>query len=283
MARRFLTPPSRTRNLGPQLAVLACSLAFIATGCRGAAPTEAEIEEESGEPVTVRLLQEPADVPAFTVTDLDGKSITSAELRGKVVLVNFWATWCGPCRAEIPDLVTLQDKYRDSLVVLGISEDEGGVDLVRRFADQYKINYTIAMTTPEIRAAFPEIMALPTTFVLDRDGKMVQKNVGMLNARETEAGTRLLAGLKTNAEVVRWDGKEKVLGLENAAQMKSVPGVDLSGLSPAERTTALLALNAEECNCGCHLTVARCRVDDPTCAVSLPQAKAIVEKIAAKK
>lgn len=268
------------RRLGPPMIVLGSVLVFAAAGCRPASTGVADADEESGDPVTVRLLENPSDVPAFTVKDLDGKSIRSTDLRGKVVLVNFWATWCGPCRAEIPDLVTLQDKYRDELVILGISEDEGGEEPVRQFASKYDINYTVAMSTPEIRAAFPNVMALPTTYVLDREGKLAQKNVGMLNARETEAGMRVLAGMKTNAQIVRWDGKEKVVGVENLAQVKEIPGVDLKALSSARRTEALVALNEEECNCGCHLTVARCRMDDPTCSVSLPQAKAIVEKLA---
>jgi len=269
------------RRLGGHIVFLSSVLVLAATGCGPASTGGTDAEEESGDAVTVRLLENPADVPAFTVTDLDGKSIKSTDLRGKVVLVNFWATWCGPCRAEIPDLVTLQDKYRDQLVILGISEDESGEEGVRQFAAKYNINYTVAMSTPEIRAAFPSVMALPTTYVLDREGKLAQKNVGMLNARETEAGMRVLAGMKTDAQIVRWDGKEKVVGLENAAAVTGIPGIDLASLSPEKKTEAILALNEEECNCGCHLTVARCRVDDPSCSVSLPQAKSIVAKLGA--
>ena len=267
------------RRIGAQIICVTSVLVLTAAGCRQASTGGADADQDETDAVTVRLLDNPSDVPAFTVTDLDGKSIRSTDLRGKVVLVNFWATWCGPCRAEIPDLVSLQDRYRDQLVILGISEDESGQEPVRQFAAKYNINYTVAMSTPEIRAAFPNVMALPTTYVLDREGKLAQKNVGMLNARETEAGMRVLAGMKTNAQIVRWDGKEKVVGLENASAVTGIPGIDLASLSPEKKTEAILALNEEECNCGCHLTVARCRVDDPTCGVSLPQAKSIVEKL----
>ena len=276
------TRPWRAPRVGGPAAVLACVLAAVSSaGCRGVSGINTE--EASGEPVTVRLLKEPLDVPAFTVTDLDGRSFSSADWRGKVVIVNFWATWCAPCRAEIPDLVALQEKYRDNLVIVGISEDEASVDVVKRFAEEHHVNYPVVMATASLREIFPGVMALPTTFVLDRDGKLAQKNVGMLNARATEASTRLLAGMTTNAVIVRVDLKEKAVGVENVAQLKSIPGVDLATLSPEQRTTALLALNEEECNCGCHLTVARCRMDDPACAISLPQAKAIVEKIASAK
>jgi thiol-disulfide isomerase/thioredoxin len=243
----------------------------------------AEVEHGSAEKVTVRMLREPIATPAFTVTALDGRSISSTDWRGKVVVVNFWATWCPPCRAEIPDLIALQEKYRDHLVIVGIAEDEGSVDSVKRFVAEHKINYPIVMSTPELRKIFPEVMALPTTFVLDRDGNLAQKNVGMLNAKETEAGTRLLAGLNVNAEVVKVDANEKAVGLENAAQAREIPGVDLTKLSGDQRTSILMALNEEACKCGCGLTVAKCRIDDPTCGFSLPQAKAIVEKLAPAK
>jgi hypothetical protein len=135
------------------------------------------------------------------------------------------------------------------------------------------------MATPELRKHFPEVMALPTTFVLDREGKLVQKTVGLLDARQTEASTRLLAGLKTNAEVVRVD-PDKAIGVENVAQVKDIPGVDLRALSSDKRSAALVALNEEPCKCGCSLTVAKCRIDDPACNYSLPLAKEIVGRFA---
>jgi thiol-disulfide isomerase/thioredoxin len=267
---------------GAMLAV-AVSAAVGIGHLRGGHAPGPETEREPAEKVTVRLLREPIATTAFTATTLDGRSFSSADWRGKVVLVNFWATWCPPCRAEIPDLIVLQEKYRDQLVILGISEDEGSVDGVRRFVAEHKINYPIVMSTPELRKLFPPVMALPTTFVLDRDGNLAQKNVGMLNARETEAGTRLLAGLKVNAEVVKVEANEKAVGLENAAQAKEIPGVDLTKLSGDQRTSVLMALNEEACKCGCGLTVAKCRIDDPNCQFSLPQARTIVQKLASAK
>src|SRR5262245_16639353 len=103
-----------------------------------------------GEKLTLRLLEAPQPVPEFSVRDLDGKTITSGSLRGKVVIVNFWATWCPPCRAEIPDLIALQDKYRDQLQIIGISQDETGPEDVRKFATEQRMNYPIVMSTPEL-------------------------------------------------------------------------------------------------------------------------------------
>src|SRR5262249_29780370 len=120
----------------------------------------------------VRLFREPLGVPAFQIQDLDGRTHASSEWGGKVVLLNFWATWCPPCRAEIPDLIALQNKYGDKLVVIGISEDEAGdVEAVRKFVADQKMNYTVAMSTPELRRIFRGVVALPTTFVLDTDGR----------------------------------------------------------------------------------------------------------------
>lgn len=236
--------------------------------------------DDAGAQITVRFFRDPKPAPSFTVTTIDGRTISMESLRGKVVLLNFWATWCPPCRAEIPDLVALQDKYADTLVILGLSEDEGSPDEVRRFAEQFKINYPIAMVTPDIGKLFPGVNGLPTTFVVDPQGRMVQKHVGLLNAALTELETRSLAGLAMNAKL-EYVEEDKPVGLENAAQAKEIPGVDLAKLSVEKRVEALQKLNADPCTCGCGLTVARCRVDDPHCSVSLPAAQKIVAELVA--
>ena len=249
---------------------------------RDAAPSPmraADPDAAGAEPVTLRFFRDPKPVPAFTVRDLDGRDVSPAALRGKVVIVNFWATWCGPCRAEIPDLVALQAKYKDTLEVIGISEDEAGVEAVKRFAAERKVNYPVAMTTPEIEKLFPGISALPTSFILDRESRIVQKHVGMLTARTTEYEARHLAGLPVNASIEEFD-QTQGLKIGSGAQATTIPGIDLASLPVAKRTEALQKLNSQPCTCGCDLTVARCRVDDPTCGVSLPLARQIVTQIA---
>jgi thiol-disulfide isomerase/thioredoxin len=233
------------------------------------------------EKVTLRFFRDPRPAPAFTVRDLQGREISPASLRGKVVIVNFWATWCGPCRAEIPDLIALQEKYKDTLQVIGISEDEAPVDVVKRFAADQKVNYPVAMVTPEIEKMFPGISALPTSYILDRESRIVQKHVGMLTARTTEYETRHLAGLAVNATIEEVD-QAQGLQIVNGAQALAIPGVDLAALPLAKRTEALQKLNSQPCTCGCDLTLARCRVDDPSCSVSLPLAQKIVKQIASQ-
>ena len=232
-----------------------------------------------GERVALRFFRNPATAPPFTVRDLDGRELSSASLRGKVVILNFWATWCPPCRAEIPDLVALQEKYRDHLVVIGVSEDEAGPEIVRQFAAQHKINYPIVMMTAELEKMFPGISALPTSFILDRNSRIVQKHVGMLTARTTEYETRSLAGLPVNASIEEVD-QTQGLKLDNNAQLMTIPGIDLAPLAAGKRAEALQKLNSASCTCGCDLTVAKCRVDDPSCGVSLPLAREIVKQIA---
>lgn len=264
-------------------AVWALALLFALTtlvACsKGTTPPEGTPVESPGEPAVVQLLKDPAPIGDFAVTDLEGRTISSADLRGKVVLVNFWATWCPPCRAEIPDLIRLQEKYRDKLIVLGISEDEVPPNEVKAFVTEQKMNYAVAMTTPALGKIFRGVSALPTTFVIDREGKLVQRHVGMLNAQQTELEAQVLAGLNQNARIEHVDDPARAR-LENAAQATSIPGVDLAKLTPAKRTEAIKALNADDCTCGCGLTLAECRINDPTCSVSLPLAQKMVEKIA---
>jgi len=246
---------------------------------RTAAPAADEAAADT-EKVTLRFFRNPAPAPAFTARDLDGRQVSTAAFRGKVVLINFWATWCPPCRAEIPDLVALQEKYRDQLQIIGVSEDEGPLDGVKRFAADHHINYPVVMTSPEIEKMFPGIGALPTSFIVNRDARIVQKHVGMLTKRITEYETRHLAGLAVNASIEEVE-QTQGLKLENGAQLMTIPGVDLAKLPAAKRAEALQKLNAQPCTCGCDLTVAKCRVDDPSCGVSLPLARQIVAQLAA--
>jgi thiol-disulfide isomerase/thioredoxin len=226
----------------------------------------------------VKFIKNPVAVPALTLKTLDGRTLTVKDLEGKVVLVNFWATWCPPCRAEIPDLIRLQEQYKDHLVIIGVSSDEGGSEMVSKFAAEYKMNYPIVMETPELTQAFPGVYALPTTFVVDTSMKIVQKHVGQIRPSQIELETRVLAKLDVNADI-EYASDEAPVMLAKNAQATDVPGLKLDALGPEKKTAALKRLNAEMCGCGCGLTVAQCRINDPSCAVSLPTAEKIVKEI----
>jgi thiol-disulfide isomerase/thioredoxin len=270
-----------TRRWLAVLAWVAASMAMSVgvTGCSSRPDAQPTEEVASGEKLTLRFFRNPAAVPALSMRDLDGRPISSADWRGKVVIVNFWATWCPPCRAEIPDLVALQDKYRDRLVIIGVSQDEGSVEGVKQFAAAHKMNYPVVMMTAELDQAFPGIRALPTSFILDRESRVVQRHVGLLNQVVTEQEARALAGLPVNASIEEID-RGQPARLENAAQATEIPGVDLARLSPEQRMAALQKLNTDPCTCGCENTLAKCRIDDPKCTTSLPLAQRVVQEIA---
>jgi thiol-disulfide isomerase/thioredoxin len=272
---------NRRIAIGGVLAVttLAVLGAYTAAQRRGTSPRPTEsAENATTDKVALRFYKDPKPVPSFTVQTLDGQTISSSTWRGKVTLLNFWATWCPPCKAEIPDLIALQNKYRDQLQIIGISEDETP-DVVRRFIAEHRINYPVVMATPDIQRALPGVSGLPTSFMLDREGRVVVKHVGLLNPVVTEQETRALAGLTVNASIERVE-PDKAIGLTSTAHVKEIPGIDLKRLSSDQRATALKRLNAEACTCGCELTVAKCRIDDPSCSVSLPLARQIVENLA---
>ena len=191
------------------IALGGATLVWTATRyARAVEPGHAEASAPAGERVTLRFFRNPAPAPHFVARDLDGHELSTASLRGKVVIINFWATWCGPCRAEIPDLVALQEKYRDRLQVIGISQDESPPDVVRRFAAQFRVNYPVVMMTPELERLFPGIGALPTSFIVDRESRIVQKHVGMLRASTTELEARSLAGLPVDSKADLSAGKK---------------------------------------------------------------------------
>ena len=230
------------------------------------------------EKIALQFFRDPSPVGDVTMTDVDGRTISTAALKGKVVIVNFWATWCPPCRAEIPDLIELQNKYKDQLQIIGISDDDDPPAVVKKWAVDHKMNYPIVMSTDALRKTFTGVAALPTSFIVNRESKVVMRHVGMLTAARTEAETRHLAGLPVNASVEEIE-KDKPAKLADALQVTEIPGIDLSKLTKEQRIAVITKLNDEPCTCGCNQTLARCRVDDPKCPVSLPKAKEIVAAI----
>ncbi len=140
----------------------------------------------------------PVPAPAWKLKDVDGKVVTSDQFKGKVVVLDFWATWCPPCRAEIPGYVSLQKKYgADGLVFVGISVDEDGPEVVRKFIKDHAINYPVVMFNADVVNAFGPVEAYPTTFIIDRDGMIRDKKVGSMPTAEYEKD--ILAVLKPPA------------------------------------------------------------------------------------
>jgi thiol-disulfide isomerase/thioredoxin len=116
----------------------------------------------------------------FTMKDVDGNQVSLASYKGKVVLLNFWATWCGPCKAEIPGFVRLQEKYRDQLVIVGFSVDDTA-EKAKAYAAEYKMNYPILLGEgrEDVQDAYGPIWGIPASFIISKDGKVCRKHMGI--------------------------------------------------------------------------------------------------------
>jgi len=236
--------------------------------------------EQSDQQGTIRFVRNPDPAPEFKLSGLDGKPVTLADSRGKVILLNFWATWCGPCRAEIPDLVELQNKYKDRLQILGLVVDDDDQDAIKDFVEKFGINYPVALATNDIRMHYGGIAALPTSFVLDAEGRIVQKHEGLRNPILYETEIRSLLGLSIgNVKVETFEDTGQIF-LKNAERASELPGVDLSKLTPEQKTVALHKFNAQTCNCGCTFTLAQCRIYDRNCQISKAATARIVGALA---
>ena len=130
-------------------------------------------------------LAQEAVAPQFALKDINGRPVRLSDYRGKVVLINFWATWCPPCRAEMPDLVRLQREHaKQGLQIIGITYPPETTTRVRRFARSLKVNYPIVLGTQELKARFSSEDILPLTVVINRDGKVSDVISGILLREE---------------------------------------------------------------------------------------------------
>jgi thiol-disulfide isomerase/thioredoxin len=227
----------------------------------------------------VRFASHPQPMPAFLVNDLDGNPVSTAAWKGKVVFINFWATWCPPCRAEIPVLIDLANRYKDRLQVVGVSVDDGDPADVKKFAKQAGINYPIVMADRAIVAEYGGVAALPTLFVVNPDGNVVQKHEGLFSNALYEAEVRLLLGLPVDATIETFEDTGQIF-LKNAVLATELPNVDLTGLNPEQKKAALKRMNSETCDCGCTLTLAQCRINDTSCPVSKKLCAQVVKEVA---
>ena len=125
--------------------------------------------------------------PDFALSDAQGKSMRLADFKGKVVLLDFWATWCGPCKIEIPWFIEFQRQYKDrGFSVIGVSMDEDGWQAVRPFVERVKMNYPVVLGNDQTAAAFGGVEVLPTTFIIDREGRIVASHEGLTSKAEFE-------------------------------------------------------------------------------------------------
>ena len=240
-----------------------------------AAPqTAAPVNDNS--PV-IRFVKNPEPAPDFQAHDLAGNVVSKATWNNKVVIVTFWASWCGPCRQEIPVLIALQARYKDRLQVIGVSVDDDPPEKILQFAKRSGITYPVVMLTPALNKAYGGVVALPTSFVIDTQGRVVQRHTGAYPYGTFDREIQWLLGMPVDARVETFDDIGQVL-LKNAAHATELPGVSFAGLTDAQKKVTLHRLNAENCTCGCSLTLAECRINDTTCPVSLKIAAQVIKE-----
>lgn len=142
--------------------------------------------------------------PDFELQDHHGKPVRLSDFRGKVVLLNFWATWCAPCRIEIPWFIELQRKYKDKgLVIVGVSMDEEGWSVVRPYIEEMEINYPVVIGDDMVAEQYGGVAALPTTFLIDRQGKIAKVHVGLVSKNTYEREIQELLNETVSASVER--------------------------------------------------------------------------------
>jgi thiol-disulfide isomerase/thioredoxin len=256
------------------LGLLGTTRVFLLRTSAAAPPARAE----DANPPVIRFVKNPELAPALQSQDLLGKQVNKDNWAGKVVLVNFWATWCPPCREEIPELLELKKEYKDRLEIVGISEDDDPPEKVMKFARQEGMTYPIVMATPELIESYGGVPALPTSFLIDTQGRVVQKHSGLYPIKLYHREIRALLGMPTDARVETFIDTGQVF-LKNAANATELPGVSFKGLTAEQKKRALRRLNSESCTCGCNLTLSQCRVNDGECPVSGKLAAQVVKEV----
>jgi thiol-disulfide isomerase/thioredoxin len=171
------------------VALLAISIPFVwqppaesASATAEAAVTPAASHEPSSEETAACVADAKPANWDFKLKDLDGKEVSLSSFKdpNKVVLLNFWATWCGPCKAEIPGFVELQEKYKDKLTIIGYSVDDTA-ELAKKYAAEYKMNYPILLGEgrEDVQDAYGPIWGIPASFIISKDGRVCRKHMGI--------------------------------------------------------------------------------------------------------
>jgi peroxiredoxin len=171
-----------------RLSVILANALLIGSFLSGCSSTPSSVKAASVKPNNER---KPA--PDFALKDADGKLVHLSDYRGKVVLLDFWATWCGPCKIEIPWFMEMQRKNKDrGFEVLGVAMDDEGWEAVKPFVTDLKVNYRIVIGNDATAEIYGGVDALPTTFLIDRDGKIAAVHIGLASKKDFEDGIQEL-------------------------------------------------------------------------------------------
>jgi thiol-disulfide isomerase/thioredoxin len=191
--------PEGTRHTSRKAMWLAMGAVALALGLIWLAPGIGHLDESSSP--TAEGTGDPDDAKAagtvapmhYTLKDMNGADVNLASFKGKIVLINFWATWCGPCRAEIPSLVELQDQYRDDLAILGVSIDDPA-DKLKPYAAEFKMNYPVLVGNghQDMQDAFGPLYGIPVSVIVGRDGRIAKKHSGIATKEQFEREIKAL-------------------------------------------------------------------------------------------
>ena len=145
----------------------------------------------------VRPVKERKAAPDFILKDAAGATVRLSDYRGKVVLLNFWATWCGPCKMEIPWFIEFQQQFKDQgFAVLGVAMDDDGWQSVKPYVGEHKVNYRILLGDDAVTLRYGGVDSLPTTFVIDKEGRIASAHVGLVGKNEYLGEIQTLLGIK---------------------------------------------------------------------------------------
>lgn len=182
---------------------LASKLGVEATGSRDGIEKEKTMKKTSLWILLTALLlfplhgQDFKPAPDFTIKGLNGQDLTLSDYQGKVIFLNFWATWCSPCKAEIPGFIEIFEKYKDrGMVIIGISLDSAGEGKIREFVEEYKITYPVAKGSMGLAREYGTGRVIPETFIIDQQGHIRHKHIGYMDKDTLESYFLELAGVK---------------------------------------------------------------------------------------
>ena len=175
-------------HLSRYLLALALSTAsIVATACSQ--------QPEAADSAVVKPVEARRAAPDFELKDPDGRTVRLSDYRGKVVLLNFWATWCGPCRIEIPWFIEFERNLKHKgFAVIGVSLDEGGWDVVKPYLRQIGVNYRVLLGDDRVATLYGGVDSLPTTFLIDREGRIAAVHVGLVSKKVYREGIDALLG-----------------------------------------------------------------------------------------
>lgn len=182
------------------LPMLSLAAVVVVGGCSRREPSTTA-QQPAAAPVEAVVAKAPPGrpAPAWKLMDVDGKPVSLSQFRGKVVILDFWATWCPPCRTEIPGYIALQKKYgSEGLAVIGVSVDTEGPAPVKKFMVDMGMNYPVVMADDDIQSAYGPLQGYPTTFIIDREGQIRDMKLGRKPPEEFERN--LLAVLRPQGQ-----------------------------------------------------------------------------------